>query len=258
MKQELTNGPSVADRLFSVLESCAYSSGPLTLADLVDRTGLPKTTLHRTCWKLVELGALEHDDAGGGFRIGTKLFALGGMSPGLRRLRVTGMPLLHELVAMTGAVANLAVLSDRRALLVEEVFGRATPSMAKMVGATMPLHATAIGKALLMGQPEETLDEIIGDRLLRPFTRQTIVRPNLLREHLVMARRAGLAVSRGEWRLGTSGVAAPIVVDGETVAAVALLGKFGDAELNQLGGPLRVVAQRFAGALAQPQVPVAA
>jgi DNA-binding IclR family transcriptional regulator len=259
MKQELTNGPSVADRLFSVLESCAYSSGPLTLADLVERTGLPKTTLHRTCWKLVELGALEHDDdAGGGFRIGTKLFALGGMSPGLRRLRVTGMPLLHELVAVTGAVANLAVLSDRRALLVEEVFGRVTPSMAKMVGATMPLHATAIGKALLMGQPPAVLDEIIGDRLLRPFTRQTIVRPNLLHEHLAVARRTGLAVSRGEWRLGTSGVAAPIVVDGETVAAVALLGKFGDAELNQLGGPLRIVAQRFAGALAKPQVPVAA
>jgi DNA-binding IclR family transcriptional regulator len=258
MKQALTNGPSVADRLFSVLESCAYSTGPLTLADLVERTGLPKTTLHRTCWKLVELGALEHDDGGAGFRIGTKLFALGGMSPSLRRLRVTGMPLLHELVAVTGAVANLAVLSDRRALLVEEVFGPVTTSMAKMVGATMPLHATAIGKALLMGQPEETFDDIVGDQLLRPFTRNTIVRPNLLREHLAVAARSGLAVSRGEWRLGTAGVAAPIVVDGETVAAVALLGKFSDAELNRLGAPVRVVAQRFARALVQRRVPVAA
>src|SRR3954471_179194 len=105
--------PSVADRLFSVLESCASSSRALTLVDLVDRTGLPKTTLHRTCWKLVELGALEHDAEG--FRVGTKLFALGSMSPRLRRLRVIGMPYLHDLVAVTGRVANLAVLSEGRA-----------------------------------------------------------------------------------------------------------------------------------------------
>src|ERR1044071_7040178 len=93
-------GPSVADRLFSVLESCASSPRALTLADLVERTGLPKTTLHRTCWKLVERGALEND--GDGSRIATKLFALGSRSPTLRRLRVIGMPYLHDLVAVTG------------------------------------------------------------------------------------------------------------------------------------------------------------
>src|SRR6266487_162934 len=89
--------PSVADRVFAVLESCAGSSHPLTLVDLVERTGLPKTTLHRMCWKLVELGMLEH--AQDGFRIGTKLFALGSMNPGLRRLRAIAMPYLHTLVA---------------------------------------------------------------------------------------------------------------------------------------------------------------
>jgi DNA-binding IclR family transcriptional regulator len=252
-------GPSVADRLFSVLESCASSPRALTLAELVDRTGLPKTTLHRTCWKLVELGALENDDDG--FRIGTKLFALGSMSPTLRRLRVIGMPYLHELVAVTGRVANLAVLSDRRALLVEEIYGKVVPVMPKMVGATMPLHATAIGKALLMHREPDELDGIIGDgeHLLRPYTARTIVRPNLLREHLSVAERSGVVVSREEWTPGTSAVAAPIVADGETVAAIALIGPLPEAELRRLAGPLRTVAARFSARLSvQATAPAAA
>jgi DNA-binding IclR family transcriptional regulator len=242
-------GPSVADRLFSVLESCASSPRTLTLADLVERTGLPKTTLHRTCWKLVELGALENDSDG--FRIGTKLFALGSMSPPLRRVRVIGMPYLHELVTVTGRVANLAVLSDRRALLVEEIYGPVVPVIPKMVGATMPLHATAIGKALLMHRPAEEVDAIIGsEHLLRPYTPRTIVRPKLLREHLAVAERSGAVVSREEWTLGISGVAAPIVVDGETVAAIALIGPLGENDLRRLAGPVRTVAARFSGRLA--------
>jgi DNA-binding IclR family transcriptional regulator len=251
-------GPSVADRLFSVLESCASSTRALTLADLVDRTGLPKTTLHRTCWKLVELGALENDEDG--FRIGTKLFALGSMSPRLRRLRVIGMPYLHDLVAVTGRVANLAVLSEKRALLVEEIYGPVVPVMPKMVGATMPLHATAIGKALLMHRTPDELDAIIGDseHMLRPYSPRTIVRPNLLREHLAVAERSGVVVSREEWTPGTSAVAAPIVANGDTVAAVALIGPFTETDLRRLAGPVRTVAQRFSARLSTAAAPAAA
>src|SRR3954469_5455946 len=110
-----------ADRIFTVLETCARSHTTLTLSDLVARTGLPKTTLHRVCWKLVELGALEHSERG--FNVGTKLFALGSMHPALRRLRSAAMPHLLELSAGTGYMANLAVMNERRALLLEEVYG---------------------------------------------------------------------------------------------------------------------------------------
>src|ERR1700727_1433162 len=68
-------GPSIADRMFAVLEACAASRRPLTLVDLGELTGLPKTTLHRVCWKLVELRVLEHSDSG--FELGARLYAPG-------------------------------------------------------------------------------------------------------------------------------------------------------------------------------------
>ncbi|MBS1843387.1 MAG: IclR family transcriptional regulator [Actinobacteria bacterium] len=236
-------GLSVADRLFAVIESCAQSPRGLSLVDLAERTGLPKTTLHRSCWKLVELGMLEHGPDG--FRVGTKMFALGCMNPELRRLRVLAMPYMHELVAATGRVVNLAVLSDRRALLVDEVFGTVAPAMPKMMGAGMPLHATAIGKALLLGRPAEEIDAAIGTTMLRPYTKHTIVRPDQFREHLRTAAAAGVVFSRNEWRLGTSGLGVPILRDGTVAAALALIGPFDERELRALVAPLRQVALHF-------------
>lgn len=111
---------SQAERIFAILEACAAAGRPLALPELAQRTGLPKSSLHRACGTLAELGALESRD--GGFQIGARLFALGSLNPDLRRLRLVAMPYLHELVARSGWVANLAILAGGNALLVDEVF----------------------------------------------------------------------------------------------------------------------------------------
>jgi DNA-binding IclR family transcriptional regulator len=239
-----------------VLESCAGSSHGLTLVDLVARTGLPKTTLHRVCWKLVELGLLTH--AEDGFRIGTKLFALGSMNPDLRRLRAAAMPHLYELMTRTGWATNLAVLADGRALVVEEVFGGQTRVMPRMVGARLPLHATAIGKVLLSGYDDEALDAYLAAGVLRPYTRTTVVRVNLLREQLEAVRRGGVAFSHEEWAIGTCGVAAPVMVRDAIVASVAVVGSPGEAALRQRADAVRAAALGIGRALSPMSAAVAA
>jgi DNA-binding IclR family transcriptional regulator len=242
-------GPSVADRLFTVLEACSTSRRPLTLADLGELTGLPKTTLHRVCWKLVDLHVLEH--CASGFRVGPRLYALGAMSPELQRLRAIGMPYLHVLVAHTGWVANLGVLCDGRALVVDEVSGfERLPPRERMVGRRMPLHATALGKALLAFAPADMREAVLEPAVLKPFTRQTVVRTSLLREQLDDVVRRGYALSHEELRTGVSGVAAPVFADGELTAAIALVGPPDEAALRRLSGHVRLAAQRFGEALA--------
>jgi DNA-binding IclR family transcriptional regulator len=243
----VASGPSAADRIFEVLETCARAGRPLTLAQLVERTGLPKSTLHRACWKLVALGAL--DDTDHGFRIGTRLFALASAHPDLRRLRAAAMPYLHVLCARTGWIANLATRSGDRALLLEEHYN--TPQRTpKMLGATLPLHATAVGKALLAHAPPEEIEATIARAGLQAFTGHTIVRPQLLLEHLETIRARGYALGCEEWRAGAAGVAAPVVVNGEVVASIALVGPPDRPELRRLAGPVQLAAARLAAALA--------
>jgi DNA-binding IclR family transcriptional regulator len=242
------SGPSVVDRVLLVLESCAVSNRALTLGELAKLTGMPKSTLHRMCWKLVELGMLERTNSA--FRIGTKVFALGSMNPALRRLRATAMPYLHELVGRTGWATNLAVLADGRALVVEEVFGGQARAMRRMVGARLPLHATAIGKALLSGYADAELDELL-ERGLRPYTGTTIVRANLLREQIAAVRHAAVAFSHEEWSAGTSGVASPVVADGAVVAAVAVVGEPGEVGMRQRSAAVKHAAAGIGGALSR-------
>jgi len=250
-------GPSVADRMFTVLEACSASRRPLTLVELGEITGLPKTTLHRVCWKLVELRVLEH--APNGFQVGARLYALGAMSPALRRLRAAGMPLLHTLVSHTGWVANLGVLCDGRALVVDEVSGRVQlPPRERMVGATLPLHATALGKALLANGPAGLRETLLEPPVLRPFTRATIVRTSLLREHLAEVARRGYALSNEELRRGVSGVAAPVMAGGELVAAIALVGPPDEAALRRLSAHVCLAAGRLGEAVAPVPVEYAA
>ena len=242
------DGPSVLGRALVILDACAVSYRPLTLSQLVELTGLPKTTLHRLCWKLVELGMLErtHD----AFRIGTKVFALGSTNPALRRLRVTAMPYLHALVERTDWATNLAVLAGGRALVVEEVFGGKGRAMRRMVGARLPLHATAIGKALLSGYGDAELDEFLSGGL-RPYTLTTIARGSLMREQVERVRETALAFSREEWAAGTSGVASPVVVDGAVIAAVAVVGEPGEEGLRQRAGVVKAAALAIGSALSR-------
>jgi DNA-binding IclR family transcriptional regulator len=240
--------PSVVDRVFDVLESCAGSSRSLTLVDLVARTGLPKSTVHRVCRKLVELGMLSHDAAG--FRIGTRLFALGNMNADLRRLRAIAMPHLYHLVDRTGWTATLAVADGDQALIIEELgVNTATMSAPSRVGERVPLYATAVGKALLANFDQADANALLGERLLTPYTPTTVVRPNLLLDQLGLIRQTGVAFSHEEWTRGTSAVASPVFVAGELIAAVAAVGPPGESGLRQRAELVRATAHRLGTAL---------
>jgi DNA-binding IclR family transcriptional regulator len=237
---------AMADRIFAIVEICAAAGRPLSLAELVAETGLPKSSLHRICARLVRLGALDAD--AGGYEVGTHLFALGSLNPRLRRLRVVAMPYLHELVAHSGRVANLGVLRDGRALLVDEVFGP-RPAMPKLIGATLPLHATALGKALLAGQGPERAEELIATLPLPRFTTRTVATREALRAQVAAIAAGEPAISREEWRLGTVGIAVPVRARGDTVAALALIGGRGEREIDRLRAPLLAAARDLGAAL---------
>ena len=207
----------VAHRILLTLEACASKKRALTLMELVDETGLAKTTVHRMCWKLVELGLLEHSD--GGFSVGMKMFALASSNPVLNHVRVAAMPLLLELQRTTGAMSNLAILTGGKALILDALYA-AEPAIPRLVGAALPLHCTAVGKAIAASLESDQRDELLERGGLRPATGRTIVRMSLLREHLERVAEAGVAISEEEFMPGVSGVAAAFNLGGEATVAI--------------------------------------
>ena len=73
-------GDGVLARAAALLDAFDDEHRELTLAALVGRSGLPRSTAHRMAAQMVALGWL--DKPGGRYRIGNRLFALSGLAPG--------------------------------------------------------------------------------------------------------------------------------------------------------------------------------
>jgi DNA-binding IclR family transcriptional regulator len=124
---------------------------------------------------------------------------------------------VQDLSDATGAEVRLGVLHRTAAAFMEKKPGR-SPVTGFSPDQSVPLHATAIGKALLAFAPP-ALFELITSGELRSYTPFTITSAGRLRESLAMARRTQLAVSRSELSLDRSAIAMPVFGSGGRIAA---------------------------------------
>lgn len=214
----------VVQRILAVLEACAAERRPVTITQLAETTGLAKTTVHRMCWKLADLGMLEH--SADGFSIGKKMLTLGNANPVINDLRIAAVPHLVELQKLAGA-SQLAILSEGRALIIDGLYTRELRANTLM-GAGLPLHSTAVGKAILARLSKQRREELLTTRMLRASTPRTIVNPTMIRRHLERVIEQGYAVSNEEFQLGVVAVASAFKVREDTYAAIGCLGSSTD------------------------------
>lgn len=226
----------VARRILTVLEACAATRRPATITEIVEKTGLAKSTVHRMCWKLQELGMLDYSDDG--FQIGAKMMTLASANPTVIELRRTAMPYLMDLQAIAGA-ANLAIRSGDRALIVDGLY-TSTCRLTPRTGAAIPLNLTAVGKAMLAKIDPEEQRQILACGGFVAATARSVVHPGRLKRELDMIVERGFAVSQEECQLGIVSVAAAFHVHGGMIAAIGAVGSSSNRAV--LGSADRVTA----------------
>lgn len=211
---------SVIRRAFDVLGAFDGRPSRLTLSELVARTGLPKTTVHRMAVELVALGALERRN--GGYALGSRLFELGQLVPRHRGLRDVALPYMHDLFEATRETVQLAVPDGFEVMYVDVIHGHRRASAPPPRGARMPFHCTGLGKAIVAFSRPETMVQALGQPLIRR-TPLTITDREALKCELARVRRDGVAFDRGECDRGVICAAAPIMrTDGTAIAAVSV------------------------------------
>ncbi|MFE1593323.1 IclR family transcriptional regulator [Nocardia sp. NPDC058705] len=213
---------SMIERMTLILDAFDAATPTLTLLGLAERTGLPRSTVHRILDQMIRLRWLAHTP--GGYRLGLRVLELGGLAAEQNELREVVGPLLYELSQRTGMVGHLAVLDGREVLFLDRSGGRGRMVIPTRVGGRLPAHTTAVGKALLA-----TLEPGIAEASLRgnavARTARTIVdRAELLRELARIRNRQGVAVDTEESLPGVGCVAVPIRGRGVAVAAISLSG----------------------------------
>jgi DNA-binding IclR family transcriptional regulator len=208
---------STVEKSIDVLFFLHGAREPLGVSALGRSLGLPRSTVHRLIAPLLRRGLVERDGAGR-YRPGFALVALGlGVLRG-DPLVAAARPVLEEEARELGETVFLTAARGGRIAVLEKAEGRGMLRAAPQVGATVPVHATAVGKLQLAFAPEGV---VLGEPF-DAFTPATRATPEALAREVELARRRGYAENRDEWIPGLAVVAAPVLVAGTLAGAVSI------------------------------------
>lgn len=205
MRQD--SGIGVLDKAVAVLHAVAES--PCGLADLCERTGLPRATAHRLAAGLEAHRLLARDDAGG-WRLGP---ALSELSAGVADpLLAAGAAVLPGLRETTGESVQLYRREGTTRVCVVALEPPAGLRDTVPVGARLPMTAGSGARVLLAYSD--------------PATQQAVLPTAAFSERtLAEVRRRGWAQSAAEREPGVASVSAPVRDrSGTVVAAVSVSG----------------------------------
>jgi DNA-binding IclR family transcriptional regulator len=204
-------------------EIVSHQDSGLTLTEILQNLGTPKSSTHRILSNLLTCGYLELDKETGKYRGALKLSSLGSEVLSRFNLRVHMRPHLVELHKRTEHTCNLAIRSGNVGVYIDRVESqRYGIRLFSDIGQTFPLHSGGLGKALLAyADPQER--EAFLKQPLEAFTKNTITDPHVLRKELEQVRAQGYSIERGETFRGVMCIGAAILVSGgECVGAISV------------------------------------
>jgi IclR family acetate operon transcriptional repressor len=190
-----------------ILDLLAHADEAMTLTEIADRLDMPKSTAFGILRDMANESFVSLPKPAT-YAIGLKAFEVG--SAHLRRVGVTGIvaPELSRLTRTLGVTSHYAILdrADAVYLCKQDPPGLGI-RLASSVGARLPSHLTAVGKACLAWLDEEHLADHV--ELTRNATDLPAGLPQLS-EELTRIRQRGYAADNGQTAPGITCVAAPV------------------------------------------------
>jgi IclR family acetate operon transcriptional repressor len=242
-----------AVRVLRVLEGLGEHQ-PVGLRELARTLDIPKSSVQRALDTLLAAGWAVRSESGA-WSLTSRCALVGaraGDAGALRDLATSSMARLRRLCDES---VRLWVRDGDRVVLVDTLESRQPVRyVSPPPGATLPLHASASGKAVLAHLPPPDVDDVLTGPL-EALTERTITDPDELRRELARTRARGFAVTLHEASPDSGGVAAAITdAGGRAVGAISLtlpmhrLTKEVVARLgSSVAGEAASISGRFAG-----------
>lgn len=241
------------ERGLRVLEVVAANGGPASLSETARRAGLHRSTAHHLLRALVGFGFLRHDAQTRGYELAAKLFQLTGRTWTPEQLGVVGEPFVAELTRRSGEGSSLAAYRHGTVTIVAKRDHDGPVRVVQDVGGQRPIHATAVGKAIIAWLPPAELDGLLARTRLERFTANTLSTRAELEAELRRIREAGCAIDDEEHIVGIRCIAAPVFTyTGNVAASLCALGptsRMTRQRLRELRHPLRRLARELSARL---------
>ena len=213
------------DRTFDILELLSSNPNGLSVGSVGSRLELHKSTVSRLLQVLKQRGYVDKDPSTGRYRIGLKLIELASSQLENIELRLEARNPMYDLARETGHTVFLAVERGPEAVYIDKTEAFDSLKRYSIIGTSVPLYCTALGKALLMGKPKAELEAFFATVDLALRGPNSLLDPDSIEADLRESAARGYTIDDEENETGVRCIGAPVYdYRGRTVAAVSVSG----------------------------------
>ena len=236
-----------AGRTVELFEAFARARAPLTLSEIARALNAPQSSCFNLLRALEGRGYLY--SVGGNKRVypTRKLFDLADAIASYEPVipRVEG--LLTELRDQTNETVIFGARQGDRVIYLAVIEGRQTIRYISRPGELKPMHASAIGKSLLLAMPPADREKFVAKLTLKASTERTLTTAAALLADLQRAEARGYVCTEGENVADVMAVSCPVRIEGVSYA-IAVAGPIGRVmpRVGEMAGRIRAVIDRIA------------
>lgn len=207
---------------FAILELLKKMDGA-RVAEVANRLEVADSTAHRHLATLEQLEYVVKE--GDLYQPSLQFLELGAYVQKRKEAYVMAEPMVEELAEETEERAHFITEEHGQGVYVHRKRGKHAVRTDPGVGKTIPLHATASGKAILAYMPEIWVQQIIESKGLPAISPKTITSCEELFKQLETIQEQEVAFNKGEYVEGERAVAAPIRgADNRVIGALNVVG----------------------------------
>ncbi len=220
----------------------------LSFQEIINLSGIPKTSVYRMLLSLEEMGFLEKGrDAK--YRLGLLFLKFGHLVSARLDLRQIAYPLMNDLHNDVKEAINLIVKEGNEAIYIEKIDTKQKVRLYTAIGRKSPLYAGACSRSILSFLPDSDIQEYLDSIELKSFALGTITDKERLYESIKQARINGFTISHSELENYTSAVAVPIFNHkGEVIAGISIAGieaNYQDGNIEYFANKAKKVAEEI-------------
>lgn len=214
---------TAVERVLDILEAFQKVQKPLSLTDLAELAGIPKSSCHAIVATLISRGYLYSLSRPRALYPTRRFFDIASEIHAHDPFVEHVMPMLERLRDASRETVILGKRQGDAVIYLQVVEGPHSIRYSAKPGQFKPLHSSSIGKALMGSLKEAELRTQLAARQLTQVTPATITDHEVLVTDILESRRRGYFVTRGENVPDVWAVSAFLNVQSETLA-VAIAG----------------------------------
>lgn len=208
-------------RSYDILMSINNHPDGLTLREIGHYVKLPRSTVRRILETLEEQNMVMTAPSTNTYRLGPTLARF---ASNIRPFDIgeIARPIVMQLANRTEESVYSCVVAHGVAVVVDLIPGIQPLYMVAAMGSSLPLYATACGKALLATLPDAELEALQSQIKLVQYTKNTTTDWNKLLVEIESIRQTGVALDREEYQIGIRGIAVPLKGPGGELGTISI------------------------------------